>query len=303
MSQQCSLTGCTRPRFPAAFHAASRCLAINRQEAVIALIEKLQELLLEDEALLRQIDGDAVEFNNRDDGDIEQQIATVQQQLRTLERKIKIYNNVMGEGDESKDSDMILNLRSAQSQRAKAKTALEQLERDARKRSVVITPEKVRKCLHALPELLSEAAKGKLGEDMVFKAARIVREMIGEKVTVHVSPRAGRSGFNVQGTFRPRLLNVVRSQLGLPMAAATDSAEVNVWLRKPPRCDRLAERVHQLIDIDDVSYRDAEEILQQEGENVNSGNVWQIYRRYYEMIGKPVPKRKYNSGRPRKGRA
>ena len=48
------------------------------------------------------------------------------------------------------------------------------------------------------------------------------------------------------------------------------------------------------------SYRSAAKVLQAEGYNVNSGVIWQIYRRYYEMIGKPAPKRPYNNGNERK---
>ena len=64
-----------------------------------------------------------------------------------------------------------------------------------------------------------------------------------------------------------------------------------MWLREPPLRDRLAERVHQLIDGEGLSHRDTAKRLQQEGHNVNSGNVWYSYRRFYEMRGKPVPKR------------
>jgi hypothetical protein len=62
----------------------------------------------------------------------------------------------------------------------------------------------------------------------------------------------------------------------------------------------LAERVHQLMDLDGLSYREAAAALQQEGEAVNSGNVWYSYRRYYAMRGLPVPNRPYNNGRPRR---
>ena len=77
-------------------------------------------------------------------------------------------------------------------------------------------------------------------------------------------------------------------------------AEVSVWLREPPLRDQLAPSVHQLIDIEGQSYRSAAKVLQAAGYNVDSGVVWQIYRRYYEMIGEPVPKRPYNNGRKRK---
>ena len=76
--------------------------------------------------------------------------------------------------------------------------------------------------------------------------------------------------------------------------------EVEVWLRKPPRLDALVERVHELMDQQGLSYRDAAKVLPAEGKKVNSGNVWYSYRRYYDMRDLPVPKRPYNNGRPRK---
>ena len=54
------------------------------------------------------------------------------------------------------------------------------------------------------------------------------------------------------------------------------------------------------MDVEGLSYRGAAAALQSEGQKINSGVVWQIYRRYYQMIGQPVPERPYNNGRPRK---
>ena len=54
------------------------------------------------------------------------------------------------------------------------------------------------------------------------------------------------------------------------------------------------------MDVEGLSYREAAAVLQAEGRKTNSGVVWQIYQRYYELIGQPVPSRPYNNGRPRK---
>lgn len=75
--------------------------------------------------------------------------------------------------------------------------------------------------------------------------------------------------------------------------------EVEVWLRKPPLRDLLAPYVHQLIDIEGMSFRAAAKRLQKEGFQINSGVVWQIFERYYEMIGQPKPKQPYNNGNSR----
>jgi hypothetical protein len=75
-----------------------------------------------------------------------------------------------------------------------------------------------------------------------------------------------------------------------------------VWLRPVPQQDQHAETVHQLIDIEGRSYREAEKVLKDRGFNFNSGKMWQFYDRYYQMIGQPKPKRPYNNGRPPKPR-
>jgi hypothetical protein len=54
------------------------------------------------------------------------------------------------------------------------------------------------------------------------------------------------------------------------------------------------------MDGEGLSYREAAAALQAEGYKVNSGVIWQVYRRYYQMIGQPVPPRPYNNGRARK---
>jgi site-specific DNA recombinase len=64
----------------------------------------------------------------------------------------------------------------------------------------------------------------------------------------------------------------------------------------------VAERVHELIDIEKVSMRDAAKILQSEGWKMNSGNVWYAYRRWYEMQGQTMPRNPYNNGHSRRKR-
>ena len=50
---------------------------------------------------------------------------------------------------------------------------------------------------------------------------------------------------------------------------------------------------------DGLSYQDAAVVLQREGFDANSANLWQARRRYFEMNGEPVPARPYNNGQPR----
>ena len=55
------------------------------------------------------------------------------------------------------------------------------------------------------------------------------------------------------------------------------------------------------MDVEGLSYREAAtKTRRRKATSVNSGNVWYIYRRWYQMRGLPVPERPYNNGRPRK---
>jgi hypothetical protein len=140
---------------------------------------------------------------------------------------------------------------------------------------------------------------------MVYNAFSVFRRLVGGRIWVRVERRPGRKRTVVRGIFTPRLLSAIGAET--PMAGrVTASGEqppceaVEVWLRQPPKLDRLAERVHELMDLQGLSYREAATKLQEEGENVNSGNVWYIYRRWYQIQGLPLPERPYNNGRPRR---
>lgn len=169
--------------------------------------------------------------------------------------------------------------------------------------TVMITPERVQELLANLGTLLEDGASGALGSDSVHRAANVFCQLVGGRIFVHVVRRPGRKRVNVRGTFVPKLLRTAQSELGSSRGDDAEPDEVEVWLRKPPKRDEWAVRVHQLIDEEGVSYRAAAKVMQSESKNVNSGVIWQIYRRYYEMVGQPVPNVPYNNGEPRKERS
>lgn len=147
--------------------------------------------------------------------------------------------------------------------------------------------------------LLSAGASGELGEDVIYRAADVFRQLVGGRVLVHVERRAARKRTNVYGAFGPDLLRTLKKALAIaPSESVTAGVEERVWLRKRPKRDCLAERVYQLYDIEKKGYREIATILQAEGENINSGVVWQIRQRYYEMMGWPAPSRTYAPRRP-----
>ena len=137
----------------------------------------------------------------------------------------------------------------------------------------------------------------------MYRAANVFRQLVGGRIDVHVERRPNRKTTNVSATFVPLILPTVQAELGgNPSSDLPAATPITVWLRKPPRRDLMAERVHELIDNEKMSFRDAATFLQNEGFTGNSGVVWQIYHRYYEMIGQPLPDIEYNNGHPRKRR-
>ena len=119
----------------------------------------------------------------------------------------------------------------------------------------------------------------------------------------HVEQRAARKRVNARGVFVPQLLSAFGEDAPLDANSATRPvAPVSVWLRKPPKRDLLADRVYQLLDVENRTYAEACEILRSEGHIMNDGILWQIRRRYYEMRGEDVPPRPYNGGVRRKPR-
>ena len=181
-------------------------------------------------------------------------------------------------------------VRSAQLERATKQTERAQLKAILASESTVISPVQVQAVLSDLASLLEDGAAGKLGNDVIYRAAEAFRQLVSGRIMVQVQIRPGRKRTTVVGTFVPQLSKVTDMRLESPRPAiATATEEVSVWLRQPPRVDALAPRVHQLIDVENRSFRDAAKVLQVEGHKINSGVVYQIYARYYEMIGKPMP--------------
>jgi hypothetical protein len=128
-------------------------------------------------------------------------------------------------------------------------------------------------------------------------------QLTGARIVVHVEQRAARKRNNVRGVFRPALLHTAQAELqDNRFLEISEVPDVEVWLRKPPKRDQLANRVHQLVDVDELGYREAAIVLQADGHRMNSDVVRQIRQRYFEMIGQPMPPVPYNNGRPRAGR-
>jgi site-specific DNA recombinase len=275
--------------------------SVRRDEAVRAVCGTLADQLRQDDDLIAKVLGRARQLDVAGDEAVQAELARVEQAIVTQTHKIEDLTELAGQGSDQDRATLKAKIRAAQVERAARQAERARLRQALEADEVPLTPERVREVLGDLTQLLEDGAAGVLGTDVVYRAAATFRQLVGSRVWVHVDRRAGRQRTNVRGTFRPDLIRTARSGLGLGASAETpEPPEVQVWLRQPPKKDQLAERVHQLMDIESLSYREAAAALQAEGHRINSGVVWQIYHRYYELIGQPVPERPYNNGRPRK---
>jgi hypothetical protein len=155
--------------------------------------------------------------------------------------------------------------------------------------TATLTPEGARAILAELTQILEDGASGRLGDDQIYRAAKVFRQLIGGRIFVHVEQRPGRKRTSVRAVLHPQILLAVQQEPGNATANGDEQvAEVEVWLRPPPRLDLIAERTHELMDDQGLSYREAAAALQREGYAVYSGNVWYSDRRYYAIHGLPV---------------
>lgn len=274
--------------------------AVRREEAVRAVCKKLAELIGRDTKSVEDVICRSRELDAHGDDDLRKEIASLETSIRTLTRRIDDLYGLTGIGSEDDRKEVLSRIRSVQSERAAAQLDVVRLKKTLEGSTSILTPADVRKILADMSTALENAAAGKLGDEAVYKALAVLRRLTGGRIWVHVERRKGRKRKNVRGVFQTHLIGAVEKATQLGKGQSSPGEEVTVWLRKPPRVDALAERVHELIDVEGLSHRDAAKQLQKEGHNVNSGNVWYSYYRWYEMQGQTPPKLPYNNGHRRK---
>ncbi|MCH7988557.1 MAG: hypothetical protein IID46_05310 [Planctomycetes bacterium] len=274
--------------------------AVRREEAVRAVCEKLQELIRQDRELIAKVVVRSFELDSQGDEGLLDEIRQLENRERALTRRIDSLSDLAGEGSEEDREETKAKIRASRSERSDVREKLARAKRTHERSSRTLTSDDIDAFLDEFAALLTDGAGGQLGEDAVYRALAVFRDLTGGRIMVYVEPRPARKQTNVRGVFQPRLLSVVRDKFDLPHRSDDlASEEVEVWLREPPLRDLLAPRVHQLIDVEGMSFRAAAKRLQKEGYQINSGVVWQIYERYYEMIGQPKPKNRYNNGHSR----
>ncbi len=273
--------------------------SVRRQDAVEAVCQQLTNLIAQDAELIESIIIKSQELDSHADHNLDAKLAHARKQLSVLSNRVNDLFEMSGEGTETDRKETKTRLRTAQSQRNAAQSEVNRLQRSIDGTINTLTVEQIRERLTEMSDLLSDAASGELGEDAVYKALAVFRTLTGGQILVRVERRKNRKRTNVIGVFVPQLIR------GFGSSVQTDDKDlvnqpVTVWLRKPPRLDAIAERVHELIDVEKMSHRDAAKQLQREGHKVNSGNVWYSYHRWYEMQGLEAPKLPYNNGKKRR---
>ncbi|HCS49996.1 recombinase family protein [Rubinisphaera sp.] len=276
----------------------NRKSAVRRQDAVEAICKSLTKLISIDKKLIELVVDKSRELDANADHGLDGQLARSRKQLALLSNRINDLFEMSGEGTEADREEVKARLRAAQSERNDVQSEFARLQRSVDGMTNKLTCELIRHQLTEKSDLLDKAASGELGDDAVYKTLAIFRSLTGGQVLVQVEKRANRRRTNVRGIFRPRL--VCGFGEASPETKSLNSNSITVWLRKPPRLDAIAERVHELIDIEKMSHREAAKQLQREDHKVNSGNVWYSYHRWYEIQGLKVPKVPYNNGKKRR---
>lgn len=169
-----------------------------------------------------------------------------------------------------------------------------------------VTQQRVKAELASLLELLDAAAAGRLGVDVVGKAADLFERLTGGAVVVDPALRPGRKRWLVRGWFVRRLLVALKGAAGADADAAGERpdagrGEITVWLREPPRVDRIAGEVHHLYDVERLGFRVINCRPEEKyGEPSGSGNCRAAWHRWHEQRGLSVPPPRTNTGRPRR---
>jgi|GEM_PF-1029947 len=277
-----------------------KCM-VRRKEAVAAICKALTELLKQDRNLIVEIVAAAQMVGAAEIERYQAELVRINRRISTLTSKLNVLYELAGSGTKEDCAENKAQIDATRAQRAAACVERDQLQKLVRQQNFAVTPEQVEQALSNLMQLLSDGASGKLGEDVVHQAASAFTALVGERVFVVVEQREGRKSTNVRGVFRPNLLPTIQQALDDPRPIdQAEAPEVEVWLRKPPEVDLLAPIVHHMVDELKLSLRTAEAELTKLGHKLHANSVRQAYRRYYQMIGQPVPKMAYNNGHGRK---
>jgi len=276
---------------------------IRRREAVKAVSEELTRLIAQDKSLLHEVFATAQVLETASNPQFQGQMDNLVRRLSVLDRKVSDLHELLGVGSDEERTETKDLLRATMAERSQRRVEHDRLKSLIAAQHFNVTAEQVDDVLSRFGELLSNGAAGRLGEDVIHHAVNVFRLLTGGRILVLVEPRPGRKTANVRGVFTPQLFSAIQHTMNDPrILTSPPMDEVTIWLRQPPQVDRLTSIVHELVDVQGLSFRAAEPILRDQGYKLNRGTVTTAYRRYYQMIGQPVPRLPYNNGHTRRSR-
>jgi DNA invertase Pin-like site-specific DNA recombinase len=268
---------------------------VKREDAVAAIVDKLGRMIQDDEALQDMVDEACAERGEEDQEATRQAIADIGKKISRVSAKISDLQELAGEGSEQDRAETKAKIRSVRAERDTLERERAILSKQSAADSQPLTPEGVRTMLADLRNLLLDGTAGKLGEERIDEAAEAFRVLVGGRVEVHVLTRPGRKQTVVRGVFMPNLLGPVPN-VDEPQPVPA----ISLWLRKPPKMDRVASLVKHLYTRFDMGYPRAARVLRQAGLVMDKSNVYISYLRYFEMSGVPKPPSRPPGRQPRK---
>ncbi|MDM4015110.1 recombinase family protein [Roseiconus lacunae] len=276
--------------------SCSTCL--HRKTAVIEVCCELAKLLDEQAQTIAEEVSRIPDDRDQFVEETRKSIACAEIELKSMENRVdalfELYADSSGDGRTEARS----HLRAAQMRRDAVVAELREL-RNSLDTNRELTYDEALSQLSEMALLLRRAARDELEGDEIFQALSLFRSITGGSIEVEVQTRRGRKQKVAEGIIRPQIRVALADWSDTLIPGTDPNEELRIWLRRPPRVDFLAERVHQLIDEQGLSHRQTAKQLQQEGHKINSGNVWYSYRRWYEMTGQPIPVLPYNNGNKR----
>lgn len=280
-------------------------VVVHRQNAVMAICREVCERIMQDDQLLQEVMDQVLSSDQVDQTELERTKLGLEQKLAGINRAITNLEVLAESVSDADQAEWVQKIRSKVAEREALRKEIALVDRQILKNHELLTPENVENVLNQFALVFQQAAEGTLGEESVHRAANLFRLLVNGRVHVIAEDRPGRIKKNVAGEFRLDLIRALCHEFQRAQSISVEDAkpsEVRVWLRPLSRQEQVAERVHELIDIEKRSMRETARILQSEGWQMNSGNVWYAYQRWYEMQGLEVPRNPYNNGHKRRDR-
>ena len=144
--------------------------------------------------------------------------------IQVLTNKINDLEELSGQGSEEDRRRRKAMINAATTERATLQLEVTGLQKTLGCGAAAITPERITEILRGFAALLENAANGALGEDVVYKAFRIFRQLTGGRIWVHVERRhSGGSRRMSAASSRPSCFGPSRRQSTFTKASATTS--------------------------------------------------------------------------------